>query len=106
MITLNQVNQYTASVIAGDPKSYTWDFGNGTSRVTGATVNHTYTALGTYTLTLSATNSYHSITINKPVTITVPKRINQPSNDPNGELCSPLALFPRGNDAEGEYCII
>lgn len=42
---------------AGRTLSFTWDFGDGSSAVTGATVAHTYPAAGTYNLKLTATNT-------------------------------------------------
>jgi PKD repeat protein len=46
----------SASVAAGDNVSYTWDFGDGTSG-SGQAVIHTYTQAGSYTVTLTASNS-------------------------------------------------
>lgn len=36
--------------------SYSWDFGDGTANASGVQVSHTYTALGTYTVTLVVTD--------------------------------------------------
>ncbi len=55
---------FTAS--ATDPSSsdtnagftYKWNFGDGTSAVTGATPTHTFTKAGTYTITLTATDQH------------------------------------------------
>ena len=42
---------------AGRALSFTWDFGDGSSPVTGDTVAHTYPAAGTYNLKLTASNT-------------------------------------------------
>ena len=45
----------------GNPTSWSWDFGDGTSS-TAQNPNHTYTSAGTYTVSLTATNAQGSDT--------------------------------------------
>jgi PKD repeat protein len=52
--------QFTDSS-AGSPTSWSWDFGDGTT-VTDENPTHTYTSAGTYSVTLTATNSLGSNT--------------------------------------------
>jgi PKD repeat protein/glucose/arabinose dehydrogenase len=40
----------------GDELTYEWDFGDGSDEATGASVSHTYTAAGTYTATVTASD--------------------------------------------------
>lgn len=54
----------------GSISSYSWNWGDGTSPTSGASVSHTYATGGTYTVTLSATDNYgqlgsvqHSVTV-------------------------------------------
>jgi len=62
-----------------DPTSWTWDFGDGNSSWSEQNPVHTYAAAGTYTVTLTATNSAGSddetktgyIVVNAPVVIPV-----------------------------------
>ena len=58
---------------SGSPTSWSWDFGDGgTATVQNPT--HTYQAVGTYTVSLMATNAYGSDTVTKTdyVTVTEP----------------------------------
>ena len=55
---------------AGRALSFTWDFGDGTSAVSGTSVAHVFTAAGTYTLKLTATNTANvSTTSNIPIKV-------------------------------------
>lgn len=55
----------------GNPLSYTWNFGDG-STATGATATHTYPTVGRYTVTLSATSGTLSATTTTTAQITAP----------------------------------
>ncbi len=63
----------TAVTFAGQatgtlPITYSWDFGDGIT-TTGATVFHTYTASGTYTVTLVVTNPCGQLTVGQTLTV-------------------------------------
>ncbi len=69
---------FTASVGAGSPPiQYDWDFGDGTAD-TGQVVDHTFTDVGTYTVTLTATNGGGEYTdsINHDVEVVMPPMIS------------------------------
>lgn len=55
---------------AGRALSFVWDFGDGSSAVSGASVAHLYATAGSYTLTLKATN-----TANVSTTSTIPIQV-------------------------------
>ncbi|MGN6743163.1 MAG: PKD domain-containing protein [Amnibacterium sp.] len=55
----------------GSPTSWSWDFGDGSAKGTTQNPSHTYTAAGTYTVKLVATNSTGPSTNNATATITV-----------------------------------
>ena len=56
---VNSSVAFSATVGAGDNVSYTWDFGDDTT-ATGPAVSHSYSAGGSYTVTLTASNSQGS----------------------------------------------
>jgi PKD repeat protein len=58
----------TATVSAGTEIDYTWAFGDGESG-SGAVVDHTYPAVGSYDAVLTATNSVSELTARTEVTI-------------------------------------
>ena len=45
-----------------------WDFGDGASE-TGQVVSHTYTAAGTYTVTLTVSNSQGDEVVTSPIVV-------------------------------------
>ncbi len=67
--TLGQATYFTATVAGGANVSYAWNFGDGQIG-SGSTVNHTYTAVGSYTARVTATNSLSSAVATTLVTIT------------------------------------
>lgn len=68
-IILGQTLNFAASVTGGNNVEYEWSFGDGKA-ATGATITHTYTALGTYTATVTATNNISTVTSSTVVTVT------------------------------------
>lgn len=64
--------KFTASSTdpGGRALSFTWDFGDGSSAVSGTSVAHVFTAAGTYNLKLTATNTANvSTTSNIPIAV-------------------------------------
>jgi PKD repeat protein len=53
------------------PLTYDWDFGDGTPHGTGATPSHTYTADGTYTVTLVVTDATGDVSAPATTTATI-----------------------------------
>ena len=56
--------QFFSIMTGGRPDSINWDLGDGT-HLSGVTVNHTYTTNGHFTIQMSATNAYGSLTVTK-----------------------------------------
>lgn len=67
------------------PTSWLWDFGDGTTS-TLQNPTHTYTSIGTYNVTLTASNAFGTNTITQTVSI---NNINLIAN----AACTPIALF-------------
>jgi CSLREA domain-containing protein len=59
---------FTATIGSGSNVGYTWNFGDGVTG-SGAHTSHTYGALGTYTATVTATNSISNVVATTAVTI-------------------------------------
>ncbi len=57
-----------ASDSEGDPLTYTWEFGDGTSG-SGATVTHRYATAGTFTATLNVSDGKHTVSARGSVSI-------------------------------------
>ncbi|MBC8162413.1 MAG: PKD domain-containing protein, partial [Roseiflexaceae bacterium] len=70
-VELGDATRISASMQGGAaPISYEWNFGDGTAPVNGGPViKHIYTALGTYTVTLTARNAAGSATAQTVVTV-------------------------------------
>ena len=66
---LGQATAFTATA-SGSNIGYEWNFGDGSSPVSGATANHTYGLAGHYTATVTATNSISVVVASSLVTIT------------------------------------
>jgi PKD repeat protein len=58
-----------SSINAGSNVIYTWNFGDGSPAATGPTALRSYTQVGTYTATVTATNSANSLVTSTKVTI-------------------------------------
>jgi len=69
--------------------NYTWDFGDGTN-ASGANVTHTYAANGTYTITLTVTDS-EGLTNSTTQDVTVTKQVTPPP--PTPEKLGPPGLL-------------
>jgi PKD repeat protein len=67
--SLGDTTNLTATLTAGSNVTYKWDFGDSTPTETGKIVGHDYTAVGSYTATVTATNSISSDTTTTEVTI-------------------------------------
>lgn len=74
--------------------TYFWDFGD-TSLSISTNPSHTYTANGTYTVTLAASNAFGSDTIQQQVTITAVGL--------GDEIANAISIYP--NPAQGELFI-
>jgi len=59
---LGGTTSFTATITAGSNVVYTWNFGDGIT-MTGQVVGHVYAATGTYTATVTATNSQGFVTM-------------------------------------------
>ena len=67
---LGQATWFTATATGSD-LTYQWNFGDDSPIATGVNVSRTYTAVGTYTALVTATNSVNTITATMVVTIFV-----------------------------------
>lgn len=103
----------------GSITSYAWDFGDGSAAGSGANPTHSYTADGTFQVTLTITNDTgQSATrttavgverVNKPPVAVVEQSCSQlecsfdasPSNDPDGTLAAYAWNFGDGSTATG-----
>ncbi|MBE7188961.1 PKD domain-containing protein, partial [Jatrophihabitans endophyticus] len=106
---------------SGTIQSYSWDFGDQTAAGSGATPSHTYASPGTYTVSLTVTDSNNKTnSVSHQVTVTAPA--NQPpvaaftsactaatcsfdasaSNDPDGSIASYAWTFGDNSTDSGK----
>jgi len=65
---LGSATTLQAAVLTGDNVTYLWDFGDGTTG-TGANLNHTYNAKGSYIAVVTATNSINTLVASTTITV-------------------------------------
>ncbi|MBL7825761.1 MAG: PKD domain-containing protein [Saprospiraceae bacterium] len=80
-----------------DATSYLWDFGDGNNSVE-QNPTHTYTADGTYTVTLTATNACGSFTTTQTLTVVTPPIAAFTFNSASG--CAPFTAFFNNTSSE------
>jgi PKD repeat protein len=68
-IRLGQPMVFTNQTTGSQPITYVWDFGDGVGTSVEENPSYTYTAPGTYTVTLIATNEVDVSTISYPVVV-------------------------------------
>ncbi len=68
-VLLGQPVQFTNQSIGLEPITYEWDFGDGTGTSTETNPSYTYAAIGTFTVTLEATNALGSDSVSHQVTV-------------------------------------
>lgn len=66
---LSRATNFTATA-TGNNLRYTWNFGDGTPTVTGASTVHTYTLTGNYTAVVTVTNGISTLVASTAVSIT------------------------------------
>lgn len=92
-----EVVTFTATATGTEPMSYAWTFGDGMTD-TGAIVEHTYDADGTYTVTLVVANACGMGQAVHPVVVATPEILPPP--DP-----PPAPLYP-GMQAYGSFTLV
>ena len=68
-VQIGQAVQFTNLTSGSLPMTYLWDFGDGTGSSTEANPSYTYAVIGTYTVTLTATNDVDEDSITKTVMV-------------------------------------
>ncbi|HNB52033.1 MAG TPA: PKD domain-containing protein [Anaerolineales bacterium] len=66
--SLGAATTFTATIQTGSHVTFTWDFGDGESE-TGPVISHTYAHEGTYSITLTASNSAGNVTTSAEVQV-------------------------------------
>jgi hypothetical protein len=102
-------SQFTGAAM---PNNITWDFGDG-STASGATVSHTYSAPGAYTVTMTVTDpvSGQALTATLPYTVTPPQfrvrlaRFNLSGGNESARITGVLHI-PKGAPIGGQTVIL
>ena len=87
--------------------SYSWNFGDGTAVSTAIAPTHIYQVSGNYTITLTATNTYGSVSITKVITVDVATNqpptisVTNPTNNSNITVGQQVALTATASDGDG-----
>ncbi|WP_292367536.1 PKD domain-containing protein [Methanoregula sp. UBA64] len=92
---------------SNSPTAWLWSFGDGSSATTKNPV-HTYTSAGTYSVTLTASNSAGSTTISQPGYITVTKEAAVPvasflASGSSGEIPLTVQFFDASSNAPSSW---
>ena len=80
---MGQTTYFTASVTAGSNVTYAWAFGDGAT-ATGATTQHQYAAAGSYSVTLTASNTAGNATDSGQAVIVAPLSDLSITDTPSG----------------------
>lgn len=68
-VPLGTPMEFTNETVGSEPMTYLWDFGDGVGTSDDINPSYVYTEVGTYTVTLTATNNLGSDTISQPVSV-------------------------------------
>jgi PKD repeat protein len=68
-VALGQPMNFTNQTTGLEPKVYAWNFGDGIGTSTDSNPSYTYAAIGTYSVTLDATNNFGKDSITHTVTV-------------------------------------
>ncbi len=70
---VGDTTHFTATVGGGTPPFfYTWEFGDGDGATGSATVSHIYATAGTFTVTLTVTNTCDTVVVEHPIVVQPP----------------------------------
>jgi predicted extracellular nuclease len=77
-VLIGQTSHFSNTTTGPGPLQYEWDFGDGSAQATTAAPDHTYQRIGTYTVTLTASNAAGSDTFQGTVHV-LPRRAYLPT---------------------------
>jgi uncharacterized repeat protein (TIGR01451 family) len=99
--TLGHTTFFTATITQGSKVTYAWDFGDG-DKGSGAQPTHVYTATGSYTAWVTATNSLGETGSSTPVVVTNLRPVVDAGPDQDVQVNSAVSLDGRGSyDPDG-----
>jgi PKD repeat protein len=97
---LGQATAFTASVATGTNVIYAWNFGDGTVG-NGPNVQHTYSAAGSYVVTVTASNGSSSTSMSMTIVVTNTAPIAMAGEDIEATSGSLVTLSGTGSDPDG-----